>query len=409
MRNVLAARAARGLIVALIAVGSVALLSPSSATGQSSTLSWTETSTLEVPGNLGLLLRTMPGALDTRSSQHMLHLQGGSLIQRDGQHTTLIDADDRRFVTIDDDARTYMVMTFDESAQAARDMSAMMSEAMADAEVSLDESAEDREATMAELRQAMEEAREALDFRLNTERTGRTQSFGAAGTAAQHIIMAELHMAAPPEGVEDAESGTLVFVMELWQSDDLPTPGALYEQWAAELASDPALRSMASDLSASAEGVTDASEAALAMWDPRMSAGLNQLAEAVEHLDGTTVRSVVTVALVPDGLELDRDELLAWEPESTGDRIRREASGAAKEAVAGAARKAFGGLFGRGGDEPEEAEEELVLRPLFRLTTTKEDIVHGDTGEDVLSTLQQRMDGYRQVTFEELTAGAEVR
>lgn len=77
--------------------------------------------------------------------------------------------------------------------------------------------------------------------------------------------------------------------------------------------------------------------------------------------------------------------------------------------MAGAARKAFGGLFGRGGDETEEAEEELALRPLFRLTTTKEDIVHGETGEDVLSTLQQRMADYRQVTFEELTEGAEVR
>jgi hypothetical protein len=404
------------LMVALAGLSGFAVLTmPSAADAQTRTLSWTETSTVEIPGTLGLLLRAMPGALDTRTSQQTLHLQGGALIQQDGKTATIMDADNRRFITIDHEAGTYMTFSFEESAQAAREMSALMAEAMAEAEEAMAGTQAERDAAMAEMRQLMDEARAALNFRIDARNTGRTQSFGAAGTAVQHVITAELEAAEPPEGVEDAEEGTLVFVMELWQSDALPTPDAFYQDWGARLAADPAMQALAGEIAASAEAVGESSAAALAMWDPRLSAGLGEIAEAVSQIQGTTVRSVVTVALVPEGVELDREELLAWQPGSTGDRLRAEAAGAVRDAAADAARTALRGLTGRLGARRDEAQADQAaeapraIRPLLRVTTTKEDIVHGETGEDVLGELQRRMEGYRQITMDDLMREAQTR
>jgi hypothetical protein len=398
-------------------LGSVAgLMSPGSLAAQTRTLSWTETTRIEVPGTLGTLLRALPGGLDTQSSHQTLHLQGGALVQDDGRSATIFDAGARRFITIDHDAGTYTTMTFDESAQAAREMSALMAEAMAGADVGLDEARAERDAALKELRQAMEEARAELHFRISSENTGRTQRFGAAGTAAQHFVLAELEGTAAPDGVEDVEGGTMVFLVELWQSRELPGADAFYQQWATGLAGDPAMQSLAHDLAVPAQAASDAGAAALAVWDPRISAGLAEVADAVDRIEGTTVRSIVTIALVPMGAALDREALLAWQPESMGAQLRQAAGGAVRDAAADAARGAIRGLSGRlgargGRDEPGAAADggPPATRPLLRVTTTKEDIVHGESNQDVLGPLMQRIEGYRQITLEDLLRDAQQR
>jgi hypothetical protein len=386
--------------IALLATLTITAL-PTDLHAQARTLSWTETSAIEVPGTLGLLLRAMPGALDSRTSKVAVHLQGGALIRDDGDHTTIMDADTRQFLTLDHKARTYMTVGFEESVRAAQQMLGAASEAMA-------ESAEHAEARD-ELRQAMDEARQALTFQIRSENTGRTRGFGAAGTANQHIVTAELGVAEAPEGVEDAEEGgTLVFVVELWQSRTLPTPDAFHQEWAARLAQDPQMQSLSAELAASAEALNEASAAVLATWDPRIAAGFAEIADAISKIEGTTVQSIVTVAMVPDGVEINQNELLSWQPESMGDRLRAEAGGAVREAAADAARTALRGLTGRvgGRDRPQAAEEPeasmAAMRPLIRVTNTKENIVHGDTREDVLGAARQRMEGYREITLEDL-------
>lgn len=401
------------LALALGGIGSLAV--PAAVEAQTRTLSWTETSRIEVPGALGLMLRAMPGGLDARTTTQTMHLQGRTLIQEDGNTTTIIDSENRRITTIDHEARTYMTFTFEESAQAARDMARLMTEGMAQAEGELAEARAEMDAAMEDLRREMEDARATLNFRISSERTGRTQAFSGAGTAAQHYVMGEFEATAAPEGVDEVEGGTMVFLVELWQSPDLPNADAFYEQWAANLANDPQIRALGEELQASAQSVTDASATALAMWDPRISAGLTEVAEAVGQIDGTTVRSIVTVAIVPLGVTLDRDELLAWQPAAMGDRVRAEAAGAARDAAAAAARGAVRGLTGRlgargGRDEPEERpadQAEAMTRPLMRVTTTKEDIVHRESRDDVLAPLMRRIEGYRQVTLEDLMREAQ--
>src|SRR5690606_1024709 len=154
-----------------------------------------------------------------------------------------------------------------------------------------------------------------------------------------------------------------VFLAELWQSTDVPSAETLYAEWARELANDATLRSASEDLARSGEAVQEDLAAMFAMWSPQIGAGLLRMSEEIGEIEGTTVRSSITVALVPVGATFDRDALLAWQPESMGDRVRSEAAGAARSAAAEAARGAIsgltGGLFGgrRNNDPPPPAEE----------------------------------------------------
>jgi hypothetical protein len=136
----------------------------------------------------------------------------------------------------------------------------------------------------------------------------------------------------------------------------------------------------------------------LALWNPGVAAGLKQLAEAMESLDGTTIRSVTHVAFVPRGLTLDRGELLAWEPDSMGDQLRGQAGAVAQEAARDAARSALRGatrgFLGRGGgDEEPEVEEAPAVRPLLRMTQEKANIRVGPV--DRSSPIFQIPEGYQ--------------
>jgi hypothetical protein len=378
---------------AALLAGVVCLAVPTSLESQTRTLGWTETTRVEAPGALGIMLRAMPGSQAAHTTRQTIHLQGRSLIQETDGDATILDAENRRFISIDHDARTYTIITFDEAAASAREFAAMMAEA-AD-----DPAARDRE-------QATEEARAELTFRISAEQTGRSRSIGSAGTASQHLILAELEVTAPPEGVEDVEEGMLVFLTELWQSTDVPTEEAFYEAWAAAVAADPEMQAFGAAMADAAGSASESGAVAMAAWDPRVAAGMMELAEAMEQMEGTTVQSVLTLAVVPAGVALDREALLAWEPASMGDQLRAGAAGAAADA----ARSAVRGLTGRLGRarQQEEAAADpaaAVTRPLLRTTTTREDITYRESDDDVLGPLLSRMEGYRQITLEDLRQG----
>jgi hypothetical protein len=51
------------------------------------------------------------------------------------------------------------------------------------------------------------------------------------------------------------------------------------------------------------------------------------------------------------------------------------------------------------------AEEEAVTRPLVRMTTTMEEFEYRESADDVLGALMSRIEGYRQLTLDDLRAG----
>src|SRR5690606_2766336 len=203
----------------------------------------------------------------------------------------------------------------------------------------------DPQTSAEDLERQIEESRTEIDFRISSDATGRRERIGAYN-AEQHIIEAEFEAREVPEGVEQPEGGTMFFVAELWQTDDVPGEGELEEEWARILASDPRFREMAEDMTEAVLGGSDQAVAAsLATWDPQMGAGLTEMTEAMEEISGTTLRTVVVAAIAPLGIDVDRDELLAWQP-SAGNTLGNAARAAARESITNAARGAIGGLLG---------------------------------------------------------------
>jgi hypothetical protein len=371
------------------------------ATAQTRSLTWTESTRMEVPGALGLLLRAT-GATSPTETRSAVHLQGRALIQESGSTTTVMDLDAGRWLMIDHDAREYSSLTFEELAQ-------LTEEALRGTYAAAGQPGADAAAAREEFNRTMEEAQATIQFRVSSDATGQRTRVGAYD-AAQHFITTEFEATAVPEGVEEREGGSMLFLAELWQTGDVPSGDALFEEWARQLASDPRFRQTVENLS----GARDASEAlaqSLSTWNPQVGAGMMQMAEAMEALTGTTVRSTVTVALVPLGASVDRNALLAWEPASMGDQLRAGAADAARQAAGDAVRGAvgaafggagrLGGLRGRGDAAPAAAEPEPAaaapsVRPLFRIVTTREDIAYRQSSEDVLGTITTRIAGYQE-------------
>lgn len=351
---------------------------PVDAQVQSRSVEWTEATTVEVPGAFGAFLRAMPGALETTTTERGIHVDGRRLRRDEGPTSTVVDLEQGRWLTLDHESETYTSFTTEDASAAAQEAAAVVEEAMAGAREGLAEAHAQGAEARAELRRSMAEAREAMDFRIDVRSTGESGSV-AGYDAERHLATVEVELDDDVDGVEAGEDGTLVFLVELWQTDDFPDAGAVQEEWAGQLAQDPAFRDAARRIADVARPAADAfGPESLAAWDPRMAAGMEELVASLETLDGTTLRQTVNVAVVPEEAELDEEALLAWEPDSMGDVLRAEAGEAAGDAARNAARDAVGGLtgglFGGGGDDEEEEEEPPAVRPLIRITHELQDV-----------------------------------
>jgi hypothetical protein len=380
----------RAAAILTLSIGATLIGSVSAA--QTRSLTWTETTRVEVPGALGLILRAT-GALSPTETKNAVHVQGRALIEESGNTAYVVDLENGRWISIDHDARTYISMTFDEMARMSRE--AMYATAQGGSG-----GAADAAASREEFEREMREMQATFDFRISAEATGQRQRIGSHN-ATQHFVTTEFEATAVPEGVDEPAGGALLLLAELWQTPDVPDASALHEEWARQLAQDPRVREMMGDVARSAPNGEEAMAEVLAAWDPQVSAGIVKLVEAMETITGTTVRSTTTVALVPTGVRYDRGALLAWQPESMGDRLRSEAAGAARQAATDAARSALGGLsrgrLGGGNAAPAQAapaDAAPSVRPMFRLISSREDIAYRESGRDVLGELTARIADY---------------
>lgn len=393
------ARSAFGVIAAAV----LSVTGTTTVEAQTRSLSWTETTRMEVPGSLGLILR-MTGAGDPITTRSAMHLQGNVLIQEADQITVVTDLDAGKWINVDHEARTYTTMTFE-------DLQRMSEQAMAEMQAAAAQGSADAQAAQEELRRSQEEAQAEIVFRISAESTGERQRVGGVN-ASQHFIIAEFEATSVPEGVEEEpEGGSMYFLTELWQTSDVPGEEEMLQEWARALSSNAELREMVLGMMESAQETGDILATSLAAWNPQVSAGIAELAEQMEDFEGTTVRSVLTVAMVPLGTTPDRAALLAWQP-SAGMNVGGAVAGAARAAVADAARGALGGLgrglLGGGGrnrdPEPEPQAAQPRVQALMRMTTDRSDIAYRESSEDVLGALNARIADYREITLADLMA-----
>jgi len=371
-------------------------------------IQWTETQRIEAPGGLGLMIRALPGISQESSSEHALYLSGGRLVSVDGSSTTLLDLEQGRWISVDHEDETYISMTFEESAAMAQEMASVLDSARSGAEDALREADRERNAALAESRRAMEQAQAQYRVRVNTEITGRTQRFDGL-EARQYFLTSEVETTGAIEGMDATEAGTMYFLMELWQSDEFPDLEQLYAEWGRQAAADPAMQEMAEEVSSSL-GSAAASWEAMALWNPGVAAGLEELFKAMDSMEGTTVRSITTLAFVPRGVSVNRSQLQEWEPETMGDQIRGQAGSVAqdvtREAARSALRGATRGLLGRGGnDAPAPQAAPAAVRPMLRITTSKSNVrMEQTTPSDAVFQVPE---GYQQIDLSSLRGGGE--
>lgn len=372
----------------------------SDASAQTRSLTWTETTRVEVPGMLGGILGAF-GITDPKESQASFHVQGRRYLQEDGQVATIVDLENGRWVMVDHNDRTYLTMTFDDLAQMSAEAMAATREAAQSAANQAEMSAE-RE----ELRRTLEEADATLEVRVRSESGGQRQNVGGVN-ASQHFVMTDFEATAVPEGVDQREGGSMLFLTELWMTEEVPSAEALLQEMANEMANDPRFREMANEIAESARGAGADMANVLGMWNPQVGVGMQRAAEEIDALPGTMVRSTTTIAMVPLGMEANRNELMAWAPQTAGEQLRGEAAGAARSAVADAARSAIGGLFGgRRSSAPEppapEADATPRVQPFMRISIARENMTYRESSDDPFAALEARIADYQGRTFADM-------
>jgi hypothetical protein len=394
-----------GLLAALTLL--VPLLLPDPALAQGRSFEYTEVTTVEASGLLGAMLSRAGGSEERRG----IHVLDTRLRSDEGSTSMIFDAAAAEWTILEHDSRTYMTFSLADFQQA---MAAMQGQ-MDDVEAAMQEMEAELAEAQAELEAAMAEARETMTLSVDIVNTG--QQDRVRGYAAnRHQIIVTLEDAEGIQGAEDVEGGALVLAMDIWASEELARENPLYE-WHDDPAQNPfyqammenpAFQEMAEEWQSTDLG---GSMEAFAMVDPRMGAALGEALEQLSEIQGMPVRTTSVVAVLPPAVELDTELLLAWEPSTMGDQLRGAASDAAREAARDAARDAVRGLTrglrgrrGGGEEEPEVREEDLVIRPLVRVTTEVVE-VHG--GGVPGPELFQVPEGYQPLSLEMFQAPQE--
>lgn len=352
---------------------------------QERSVTWTSTTQLEVAGDLGALFGAFPSGIDSRRSEHGLHLTRRTLRQDEGSASSIVDLDERRLITIDHEARLYMTMDLDRSLALVRQMAAQAEggegEEGGEWRLALEEELragleETRGAVLEEVRAATDEISEELDFELDVRSTGETRAFGGYSSS-RHLVTVQIGVGEGLGGMVDAGPGRIAFVADLWQSTDFPSADRLLAAWVREMARELDFEGFADEIPGLALPTAKAPDAAaLALWDPRVADGLGRLSDVLTEIEGTALRTVTSVAFVPDGVPMDPEAILAWESAGLGERARQAAAEGARDAARGALRSLTRGALGRDREPEPELEEapEATWRPLFRLITEITDI-----------------------------------
>lgn len=361
-----------GVLTVALALGLTAL--PAS----SQDFSFTSITKGEFGGTLGTLMKLVPGAMDP--IEEATYLKGSQIRTDDESGFTVMDGAEGRITQVNDEAQTYFSFTLEE-------MQARMEAYMAGAQAEMEEVPE-------EVPEAQEDPEVSFEVKLSTDRTGRSQDFGEY--SAEQVLMI-IEMIPRTEEARDAaeEGGSMVLFTELWLSTDFPA----YEEYMAAQAElgEAFMGGAGADMAASFQQAFAS--------DPRMQEAFEENMEAMKELDGMQVKSVSSFVVVPAGLSLDRDAILAATDQPLGEGVGSALGNAAEEGAKDAARNAVSGLtrglFGRGKKEEEPEEPAPAQSILMRITS----LVDGFSTGPLSDTLFVSPAGYTEDVPEWLRGG----
>jgi hypothetical protein len=269
------------------------------------------------------------------------YLKGSRLRTDEGNSSTIIDFEKHRLITLDHKAKTFSAVGFDQMAAMAQAMAAQ-----AQAEVQAARSKGIASASNDSVR---------VDFKydLQVEPTGERERI-ADQDAQRYVLTLRTDMTFTPEGGQSAEAGTLVLLVDSWNSTDGVLAGAyrrLAEREYAEYRKTFAKQEMGS----------------LFMQDPKLRAAAEKAAAEAEKMGGFPVRQTTYLVVVPPGVEFDAKALLAANAAGSGNTTGNVTRNVVRGALGGALGRALGGQ-----SKQEEKKADEKPRPLTLLKVVSE-------------------------------------
>lgn len=314
----------------------------------------------EFAGAMGTVMR-MAARMGGGSTETLetTSIKGGKMRTDTERSSTIVDLDERRFITINHSAKTYQIMTFDEMAQMAQRMSA---EARGGQAGRGDQAAANRDPNDPE-----------VNFKFSIE-DARQRDQVAGYDASRAYLTMEAEGQYTPEGSDTREvAGSLVVFTDLWSSRSTPalTARRTFDSTMAQ-----AYGKAAASL---AQGMAGAFAS-----DPKLRAGMEKAAQEAAKIEGLPVRSTTHFVMVPAGKPFDRTAAMAPKP-------------AQQNAAQQSLRGALSGLMGGRGRQAQQASAtgDAPTQATFLTVTTE---VRNITLESLAASLFEPPAGYRQVT-----------
>lgn len=359
----------------------VAVLVPASLSAQS--LRYTSTTKAELSGAVGRMVSMMGGmgkpTVETTSIQ-------GSKIRKDDENTSeIMDWDAGTMTMLDHESRTFMQYNFADMAQA-------MADAMKNAQGAQSEAKAQADAARAEAQgQQAQEPQVTFDWKVSTDRTGKHETI--LGYDAEEVILTlEIQAKQTPEaaaasGEGEPQQANMAIVTDLWLSSDFPEQ-ELMAQMQGDAMKQFQESGAAQEMASSMQG--------LSAYDPRLKDAWQKNMEALSELKGTALRSTMSFVMLPPGVTLDRDKVLA----ESGESLSSDVAGAAASSAKDAAKEAMSGLAGRFGfgkkkkEEPKEEEKapEPTQAVFMRITSEISDV----STDPIDPSVFQVPDGYTE-------------
>lgn len=274
-----------------------------------------------MPGVLGALISHAGGS---GGSGETTWIDARHMRTDNGSHSTIIDLDGARILSIDRDKKAYSSMTFEQFADYMRQAEARMKQQMAQAQ----QQQQQQKYTAA---QSKPHDDIEWDTQISTDNTGEHQKISGYDAQRQFVTVT---MTAKDK--TQADSGSLVILMDLWTSTDAPIDaarrafGAAYAARARATFEQPA-RDMGSMLA----------------MNPRLMSAMKEAGKELEKVKGAHLRTTTYIVGVPENVKFDRALVVSGGGSSSGGgpSLGQEAKGAA---VNGAASSGGGhGLFGK--------------------------------------------------------------
>jgi hypothetical protein len=332
-----------------VAVALVAPLSTPVSLLAQQDLKYTTVRSIEFGGFMGTLMSMIPG-LNTETRETVW--VSGPRMRTDSENgSSFVDWEVGRFANADHESRRYWEIDVDAFGESMQEMAATMDQRMGEVRSEIAAAQEERARTG----DGNPEAR--LDFRVSTERTGRTR--GIAGFNASQVLLtiemnAESLQAARDPNRPDLQQGKMVLFTEMWVTEAplVAIPEEIDMRGLQQL-----------------QGNTQQSMAAfeqIFMNDPDLEIALDRSQAELEDLQGTPVESTQFFVIVPPGIEFDREQVLSLVDQSLSESVdvRGAAAQGAQDAARGALQRGLGGLGGMFGrnrqEEREESEEEAA-------------------------------------------------